>query len=131
MPMTAAPARTRSPRLALLAAALLAGCSGTGGNFDETGLQMLTPGQSTYAEAVDALGALPTASYRQSNGTVLAHWSYKASAVTDALYYRKQAMLQFGPDGRLLRVTETTNILLEPWKRRQLLGAGTGSAMMP
>lgn len=124
MPVSVPSSRWKLLCAGLLAAAVLSGCSTTGGNFDETGLNMLMPGQSTYGEAVDALGALPTASYPQSNGTVLAYWTYKASAVTDALYYRKEAVLQFGPDGRFLRVMDTTNILLEPWKRRQLLGAG-------
>jgi len=131
MPVVAA-ARLMHRSAALCAAALLAGCASSGGNFDETGLNMLTPGQTTYAETVDALGAMPSASWRQSDGTVLAQWAFKLGAyAADTAYYRKEAMLQFGPDGRLLRLVDTTNILLEPWKRRQLLGAGTGSAMMP
>ncbi|WP_268609058.1 TRCF domain-containing protein, partial [Escherichia coli] len=33
-----------------------------------------------------------------------------------------QALLQFGPDGRLMRLVDSTNILLEPWERQKLLG---------
>jgi hypothetical protein len=110
--------------LVWLACIALPACTTTGGNFDETGLNRLVPGQSTYVEAVDALGALPAVTYPQSDSTMLAHWRYKASAATDALYFRKEAMLQFAGDGRFLRVIDTTNILLEPWKRRQLLGTG-------
>ena len=34
----------------------------------------------------------------------------------------RKALLQFGPDGRLLRLVDSTNILLEPWERQKLLG---------
>lgn len=38
------------------------------------------------------------------------------------MYSRKEALLQFGPDGRLMRLVDSTNILLEPWERQKLLG---------
>ncbi|MCD0506195.1 hypothetical protein [Bordetella petrii] len=101
---------------------LLAGCSTSGRNFDSSQLSMLTPGVSTLEESAYALGAAPAVLYGQSDGGTLALWSFKASFVNDGLYSRKQALLQFGPDGRLVRLVDTTNVLLEPWERRKLLG---------
>ncbi|MBO1111679.1 hypothetical protein [Bordetella petrii] len=109
--------------LAVLGVAwLLAGCATSGRNFDPGQLSRLTPGESTLEEASYALGAAPAMLYGQSDGGTLALWSFKATFVTDGLYSRKQAMLQFGPDGRLVRLVDTTNVLLEPWERRKLLG---------
>jgi len=111
------------PVLAMLGmAGLLAGCATSGRNFDPGQLSMLTPGESTLDEAAYALGAAPTMLYGQSDGGTLALWSFKATFVSDGLYSRKQAMLLFGPDGRLVRLVDTTNVLLEPWERRKLLG---------
>ncbi|KDB79353.1 hypothetical protein L494_2651 [Bordetella bronchiseptica CA90 BB1334] len=53
---------------------------------------------------------------------MLALWQFKITFVTDGFYSRKEALLQFGPDGRLMRLVDSTNILLEPWERRKLLG---------
>ena len=101
---------------------LLAGCATSGRNFDSSQLSLLTPGVSTLEEAAYTLGAPPTMQYGQSDGSTLVLWSFKATFVTDGLYSRKQALLQFGPDGRLMRLVDTTNVLLEPWERRKLLG---------
>lgn len=101
---------------------LLAGCATSGRNFDPGRLSALTPGQSTLDEASYALGAAPVMLYGQNDGGTLALWAFKATFVTDGLYSRKQALLQFGPDGRLVRLVDTTNVLLEPWERRKLLG---------
>lgn len=111
------------PALAGWAAVLLlAGCTTSGRNFDPGQLASLTPGESTLDEAAYALGAAPAMLYGQSDGGTLALWSFKATFVTDGLYSRKQALLQFGPDGRLVRLVDTANVLLEPWERRKLLG---------
>jgi hypothetical protein len=112
----------RATLAVLGAACLLAGCMTAGRNFDPGQLSRLTPGESTLEEASYALGAAPAMLYGQSDGGTLALWSFKATFVTDGLYSRKQAMLQFGPDGRLMRLVDTTNVLLEPWERRKLLG---------
>lgn len=106
----------------LAMAALLSGCMTTGRNFDASQLSALMPGVSTMDEAAYALGAAPQTLYGQSDGSTLALWSYHATWVTDGLYGRKQALLRFGPDGRLLGLVDSTNVLLEPWERRKLLG---------
>lgn len=103
-------------------AALLAGCSATGHNFDPGKLSTLTPGKTTLEEASRALTAPPDKYYKQTDGTFLALWSFKITFVPDGFYSRKEALLQFGPDGRLLRLVDSTNILLEPWERQKLLG---------
>ncbi|SOE49547.1 hypothetical protein [Orrella dioscoreae] len=110
--------------LASLAVLTLAACSTTGHNFDESALGTLTPGQSTLFDAKVALGGQPADIYSQGDGTSLARWAFKVSFVTDGLYHRKEAMLLFGPDGRLIRLVDTNNILLEPWQRQKLLGTG-------
>ena len=102
-------------------AALLAGCSATGHNFDPAN-STLTPGKTTLEEASRALTAPPDKYYKQTDGTFLALWSFKITFVPDGFYSRKEALLQFGPDGRLLRLVDSTNILLEPWERQKLLG---------
>src|SRR5690606_19375911 len=93
----------------LAMAALLSGCMTTGRNFDASQLSALTPGVSTMDEAAYALGAAPQTLYGQSDGSTLALWSYHATWVTDGLYGRKQALLRFGPDGRLLGLVDSTN----------------------
>jgi len=110
----------------LLCAALAAGCATEGHNFDETGLGRLEPGRTSMAEAQRMLAALPARVYPQRDGSTLALWSFKASAVNDGLYARKSALLEFGPDGRFARLLDADNILLEPWQRQKLLGAGPG-----
>ena len=85
-------------------------------------LSTLTPGKTTLEEASRALTAPPDKYYKQTDGTFLALWSFKITFVPDGFYSRKEALLQFGPDGRLLRLVDSTNILLEPWERQKLLG---------
>lgn len=103
-------------------AALIAGCAATGHNFDSSKLSTLTPGQTTLEEASWALTAPPDKFYKQTDGTFLALWSFKITFVPDSLYSRKEALLQFGPDGRLMRLVDSTHILLESWERQKLLG---------
>ncbi|WP_459618392.1 hypothetical protein [Bordetella sp. 2513F-2] len=121
--------KRRLAGLATAALLLLGGCAATGHNFDPDGLSRLTPGQTTMAEAAQTLAAPPDRVYPQSDGTTLALWHFNITFVPDGLYSRKQALLQFGPDGRLVRLVDSSNILLEPWARRKLLGpAPTPSA---
>ncbi len=116
---------------AAVLAATLAGCTATGRNFDPDGLSSLNPGRSTLADATHALGAAPDKIYPQPDGSLLALWSYKVTVVTDGLYGRKEALLRFGPDGRLANLVDSTNILLEPWERRDLLGPAPASEPLP
>ena len=109
---------------ATLLAAALSACSISGHNFNESRLGGLTPGQSTFFDAKQALQAQPVDVYAQGDGTTMARWYHHASFVNDGLYHRKEAVLLFGPDGRLIRLVDTTNILLEPWQRERLLGTG-------
>ena len=111
--------------LRALAAAMLlvlAGCAVTGHDFQASNLSSLTPGQTTMAQAAYILAAAPDTIYPQSDGTTLAVWRYKASIITDAAYARQEATLQFGPDGRLIRLVDTINVPLMPSTRRKLLG---------
>ncbi|WP_312432503.1 hypothetical protein [Achromobacter sp.] len=110
-------------------AAFVAGCAATGHNFDPSKLSTLTPGQTTMEEAARALTAPPAQQFNQSDGTLLALWFHKITFVTDGLYSRKEALLQFGPDGRLMRLVDSTNILLEPWERQKLLGPAPAPAL--
>ncbi|OZI74678.1 hypothetical protein [Bordetella genomosp. 12] len=105
-----------------LAALLLGGCSVSGHNFDGGKLSTLTPGLSTLNDATRALGALPDQVYGRPDGGQVVLWRSQITFVTDGFYSRKEALLQFGPDGRLVRLLNTTNILLEPWEREKLLG---------
>ncbi|HEY0295530.1 MAG TPA: hypothetical protein VGC69_09395 [Bordetella sp.] len=110
---------------------VLAGCATHGHNFDSSKLSALTPGQTTLAQAAYVLEAPPDNIYPQSDGTTLAFWQFHISFLNDGLYSRKEAMLQFGPDGRLMRLVDSTNLLLEPWERRKLLGVAPPPAAQP
>lgn len=101
---------------------VLAGCSSTGQRFDASGLTQLIPGQSTYADAALAMGAAPTQVYRETGGAYTAWWMHKTSIVNDGLYARQSVALSFGPDNRLRRLVDSTNVLIEPWARTRLLG---------
>ena len=109
---------------ALFAAMLLAlaGCATDGHNFDATRLSALTPGRTTMAQAAYELQAPPDKIYPQSDGTTLALWQFHVTFLTDGFYSRKEALLQFGPDSRLMRLVDSTNLLLGPEERRKLLG---------
>lgn len=101
---------------------VLAGCAANGHNFDATRLSALTPGQTTMAQAAYELQAPPDRIYPQSDGTTLALWQFHITFLTDGFYSRKEALLQFGPDSRLMRLVDSTNLLLGPETRRKLLG---------
>lgn len=122
---------------ALSAAMLLAlaGCATDGHNFDATRLSALTPGRTTMAQAAYELQAPPDKIYPQSDGTTLALWQFHVTFLTDGFYSRKEALLQFGPDSRLMRMVDSTNLLLGPDERRKLLGVTppppVGSSQMP
>lgn len=115
---------------AVVTAVALVACTTTGQNFDPSKLSTLTPGQTTLEEASRALTARPEKQFRQTDGSLMALWFFKVSFVNDGFYSRKEALLQFGADGRLVRLVDSTNILLEPWEREKLLGPAPAPALV-
>ncbi|ALM83186.1 hypothetical protein [Bordetella sp. N] len=109
---------------ALAGAMALAGCAytTTGRYYTDERVGSLVPGQSTMMEATRAFNALPTQQLPQSDGTLLARWDYKVTLVTDAIYVHKSTLLQFGADGRLIRLLDTDNVMLPGDSRQKLLG---------
>jgi hypothetical protein len=103
---------------------LLAGCA-TGQSFSTDAVASLQPGRTTMTDAVQILQGMPQQVLPQSDGSTIALWAYKMTVVTDAIYFRREAMLQFGADGRLARVLDTTNVPLSGATRQRLLGAAT------
>ncbi|AZY52437.1 hypothetical protein [Bordetella avium] len=112
------------------AALLLAGCAASGHNFNASKLSTLTPGQSTMEDTVRALGALPDQIYAHPYGGSVAMWRFMITFVPEGFYSRKEVRLQFGPDGRLVRMLDSTNILLEPWEREKLLGPAPAAPVL-
>ena len=110
--------------LAVASLVVLAGCTATGHAFDSSQLSDVTPGRTTLAQAAYALHAPPDKVYPQSDGTTLALWQYHASFIYDGIYRQQEALLQFGPDGRLVRLIDG-NVPLDPIERRKLLGVTT------
>ncbi|CAM3538507.1 Lipoprotein SmpA/OmlA domain-containing protein [Bordetella sputigena] len=112
----------RAGLLACLASmALLGGCA-TGQYFSSDAVAGLQPGKTTMSDAVYAFNGMPQQVLPQSDGSTIALWSYKTTVVTDAIYFRREARLQFAPDGRLARVLDTTNVPLQGNTRQRLLG---------
>lgn len=111
--------------LKALAAAMLlalAGCVATGHDFNSISLGDMTPGQTTMAQAVYLLAAPPDQIFPQSDGTTIAVWRVHVTMLTDSVYATQEARLLFGPDGRLMRLIDTTNIPLSTQTRQKLLG---------
>ncbi|HEX7387892.1 MAG TPA: hypothetical protein VF285_11560 [Castellaniella sp.] len=90
-------------------ALLLAGCSTTGESFRLSGLDHIVQGRTTLSEATQDLGAAPVDTWQQGD-TLLARWAYKGTVATDAIYFRQEVWLRFGPDGRFLRTEKTLNV---------------------
>lgn len=111
-------------RASMASAALLVvtACTTTGNSFDSSKLADLSPGVTTYGDTARILTAAPVIVYRQSDGSMMARWEHKVTFLTDGFYSRKDVTLQFGPDGRLLRLVDSTNVLLEPWLKEKLIG---------
>lgn len=104
-------------------AALVSGCSTTGHSFDSTRMNQIVPGRTTLAQTVEILEAQPENTYRQYDGSVMARWAHKASLVTDAIYFRRELWLQFGPDGTFQHVVDRVNVLGETGRAVQPLKA--------
>jgi len=94
--------------LALVFAGLSA-CSTTGASFRLSGLDRITEGQTTLDQASEDLGAQPVDRWQQGD-TVLARWAYQGTVATDAVYFRQEVWLRFGPDGRFVRTERAINV---------------------
>lgn len=101
------------------ASGLLAGCSVTGQTFNTGGLNKVVVGRTTLQQAADDLGAQPVDTWQQGDGSVLARWAYTGTMATDAVYFRQEAWLLFGPDGRFVRLTNGINLPLMNHPRTQ------------
>ena len=88
----------------------LAACSTSGRSFHTSDLDRIKVGQTTLEQASTILEAEPDNVYMQGDGSALAVWAHKASLVTDAIYFRRELWLDFGPDGKFSRVVESTNV---------------------
>lgn len=107
-PTRGAARRTVLPAV-LSASLLLAACSFTGQTFNTGGLDQIVIGRTTLAEATEALGAMPDQTWQQGD-TLLARWGYKGTVATDAVYFRQEVWLRFGPDGTFQRLENTINV---------------------
>ncbi|WP_066454276.1 hypothetical protein [Castellaniella caeni] len=101
------------------ASGLLAGCSVTGQTFNTGGLNKVVVGRTTLQQAADDLGAQPVDTWQQGDGSVLARWAYTGTMATDAVYFRQEAWLLFGPDGRFVRLANGINLPLMNHPRTQ------------
>jgi hypothetical protein len=100
--------RLRRSVLALLLVGLSA-CSTTGETFRSAGLDRIVVGRTTLAQAAVDLGAQPVDTWQQGD-TLLARWAYKGTVATDAVYFREEVWLRFGPDGRFMRTERAINV---------------------
>lgn len=95
---------------AIVLLAGLAACSVTGTSFNSAGLNQIVEGRTTQSEAVRSLGASPVNTWARSDGSVLARWAYRGTVATDALYFRQEVWLLFGPDGTFQHTENSINI---------------------
>ncbi|MBV2181192.1 MAG: hypothetical protein KUL86_08140 [Castellaniella sp.] len=93
----------------VVSAVLLAGCSVTGQTFNTGGLDRIVVGRTTLQQAAQDLGAQPTNVWQQGD-SVLARWGYTGTVATDAVYFRQEVWLRFGPDGTFQRVENSVNL---------------------
>jgi len=113
---TSVPARcVRAVSACVLTVALccgLAACTTTGHRFNPCAVSRLTPGVSTYADAVAELGSVAAATYIQDDDSFVAHWYVRDSIVTDALYQHYGIMLVFSAEGRFVRPAHGRSAML-------------------
>ena len=115
--------------LALVGLCLLAACSTSGRRFDSSALSRMEPGRTTFAQAVELLGA-PDNIYRQRDGAALALWQHSATVLTDAIYFRQSLLLSFDSGQRFVRVVDSNNVLASP-ARVAAEPTGEGGAATP
>jgi len=121
--------------LALAACAMLSACSTTGRSFETGDLVLLQRGHTTLEQASRILKAEPVNVYYRQDGSALAIWAHKASLLTDAVYFRRELWLAFGPDGTFRQVVERTNVPAWSWNDADVgspgAAAGTGGSRPP
>ena len=111
-PDDAAPGFRRLRRVALaVSVVLLSACASTGESFNTAGVNPILTGRTTMEQASGYLGAAPVDVWRQGD-TTLARWAYKGTVATDAVYFRQEAWLRFGPDGTFQRMENSVNLPL-------------------
>jgi len=110
---------------------VLSACVSTGHSFNASNIGQLIPGQSTYSDVALNLGAPPEKVYRQVDGTYIAWWMHKTSFINDGFYGRQSVAFEFTAGNHLLRMTDSTNILVEPWARTRLMGLKPSAAVPP
>ena len=96
--------------LVLTLGLLVAACSTTGNQFDDSALRLLVPGQTTLEEASAWFKADPVNVYRNTDGSAIARWAHTASFVPDAVYFNREIWLAFDRYGRYQRVVKSNNI---------------------
>lgn len=118
--------------LALAACVALAACSTSGHSFATGDLVLLQAGRTTLEQASRILQAEPVNVYYRGDGSALAIWEHKASLVTDAVYFRRELWLAFGPDGTFRKIVDRTNVPAWSWSEPADAGGPDGpSAARP
>ncbi|TAM21515.1 MAG: hypothetical protein EPN62_13980 [Candidimonas sp.] len=108
--MSAAVIRSRFCILALILCFGLAACGTSGHSFHTMDMGQIKVGQTTLDQASRILEAEPVNVYRQLDGSAMAVWIHNASLLTDAIYFRRELWLAFGPDGKFIRIVNSTNV---------------------
>ena len=67
--------------LVLLPLILLTGCASVGKQFDINAVSVLVSGETTYSEAVQALGGEPTARKVNEDGTEVYRWLWSRASL--------------------------------------------------
>jgi hypothetical protein len=91
----------RAFKIAVAAALLFAAAACTGGVFDESTVQRFTPGVTTRAEAIAALGA-PSSVYQAANGETTLSWASGGGLFNPG--ETRQFAAVFGADDKMIRI---------------------------
>lgn len=93
--------------IAVLAAALISGCTTIGNKFDPARADELRPGVSTVAEAKDKLGE-PISTATDANGNTVLQWKYARGSLVGASGARLDII--FDKDGKMVRVARKSSV---------------------
>ena len=93
----------------ILSSVVLSGCAASSGNaFDINVVSTFVPGETTYAEAVTAMGGAPTSSARMPQGAMLYTWVWSRASVLGA--NADGIVLLFDSNGVFVREESRTSI---------------------